>query len=900
MSGNSMRTGKTPRTICQILEERAALTPDANAILAPEHTALSYARLYEVVRSLTGQLGEMGIGAGHRVGIVLPNGPEMAVAFLAVSSCAVSAPLNPAYRANEFDFYLSDLEAGVLIVQEANASPAVKVAAKRGIPVLEMPAWPGAGAPEWTMRLEGSLKAPREPVDSNIALMLHTSGTTSRPKMVPLTHSNLCISARNIAQWFSLGPQDRCLNIMPLFHIHGLVGAVLSSLSAGASIVCTPGFDATRFFDWVAQFQPTWYTAVPTMHQAILARSEQHKETLSNHPLRFIRSCSSALAPELMKALEETFRVPVVESYGMTEASHQIASNPLPPRQRKPGSVGLAAGPEVGIMDAYGNLLEQGRKGEIVLRGETMTAGYMANPDANQKSFTDGWFRTGDEGSLDAGGYIFISARIKEIINRGGEKISPREIDEVLLQCPGVAQAVTFSIPHAQLGEEIGAAVVLKPKAATSESDVRQFAAKHLAYFKVPRTVRIVGEIPKGPTGKIQRIGLSERLGVPPIDDAAAPRAEFREPGSDLERRLLQIWQEALAVPRIGVDDSFFAIGGDSILATKLIVRLARELGSRLSLVEFMEMPTIAGIAERMGSGNHMSATAAGAHALLPVQPDGTAPPLLCTPGLEGDLLGFWNLSRSLGRNQPLFVLANIEKASPTKALSIEGMASACIDALRKAEIPPPYFLLGRCFGGFVAYEMARQLSKRGETVALLVLLDCFNHGWSRNLSLLQLLGEKTRHAFTRSEFHLRKIAGLGARQWLPYLCEHLSMFAKNLRTGVRQCIYNTGIRLGYPVPAIALDVQYANRWAEIHYTRQPYSGRTVIYRTADPAGGVYPAPLMGWEDLLTGRVDEHSVPGDHLRMLSTPSVDTVAQFLQMDLERASRAPLPSGVQVGQ
>jgi acyl-CoA synthetase (AMP-forming)/AMP-acid ligase II len=301
---------------------------------------------------------------------------------------------------------------------------------------------------------------------------------------------------------------------MPLFHIHGLIAAVLSSLGAGGQTVCTPGFNALKFFGWLDDVAPSWYTAVPTMHQAILTRADRNKDSLAKSKLRFIRSSSASLPPQVMQALEETFGCPVIESYGMTEAAHQMASNPLPPRERKAGSVGIAAGPEVGIMDEAGNMLGAHALGEVVIRGPNVTKGYEANPDANLKGFANGWFRTGDQGTLDDGGYLRITGRLKEIINRGGEKVSPLEVDEIVMDHPAVQQVVTFAIPHDKLGEEVGAAIVLREGIAATERDIRDFAATRLADFKVPRKIVFLAEIPKGATGKLQRIGLAEKLGL--------------------------------------------------------------------------------------------------------------------------------------------------------------------------------------------------------------------------------------------------------------------------------------------------------------------------------------------------------------------------------------------------
>jgi acyl-CoA synthetase (AMP-forming)/AMP-acid ligase II len=497
-------------TLNALLASGAASAP---AIRTPGRPALSYAGLRDLAAATIARLNAIGIGRNDRVAIVLPNGPEMAAAFIAIGAGATTAPLNPAYRADEFQFYLTDLKAKALVVQKGVATEARDVAAKLGVAVLELE--PGEHAGSFT--LEGGSPAqaaqPGAAEAGDIALVLHTSGTTARPKIVPLSQANICASARHIGATLALSPTDACLNIMPLFHIHGLIAAVLSSLAAGGAVICTSGFDALRFFRLLDEERPSWYTAVPTMHQTILTRADRNAEIIERAKLRFIRSSSASLPGPVMEQLEAVFGCPLVESYGMTEASHQMASNPLA-GPRKPGSVGRAAGPEVAIMDDDGTILPQGEIGEVVIRGPNVTAGYEANPDANAKAFTHGWFRTGDQGAFDAEGFLTLTGRLKELINRGGEKVSPLEVDGVLSAHPAVAQALTFAIPHAKLGEEVAAAVVLREGAACTERELRDFAAQQLADFKVPRKVVFLPEIPKGATGKLMRIGLAEKLGL--------------------------------------------------------------------------------------------------------------------------------------------------------------------------------------------------------------------------------------------------------------------------------------------------------------------------------------------------------------------------------------------------
>ena len=493
---------------------------NAPAIAAPGKPQLSFGALRSLIAETIAQLNAFGIGRNDRVAIVLPNGPEMATCFMACASGVTSAPLNPAYRADEFEFYLSDLHARALIVEEGSTSAAVDVAQKMGVRVIDLVADSEKGAGYFHLQPRGGDTATgqaertgyAEPGD--ISMVLHTSGTTSRPKIVPLSQSNLVASATNIRNSLQFTAQDCGLNVMPLFHIHGLIAGVLAPLAAGSQVFCTPGFNALKFFSWMDEANPTWYTAVPTMHQAIVSRAKGNQEIIARNPLRFMRSSSSSMPPQVIAELEQIFGAPLIEAYGMTEATHQMACNPMPPAVRKPGKVGIAAGPEIAIMDNDGALLPRGGTGEIVIRGANVTAGYENNPKANKEAFESGWFRTGDQGVMDDEGYISITGRLKEIINRGGEKVSPREVDEILMDHAAVAQVVCFGMPHPKLGEEVAAVVVLREGQQVTERELQAFVSSRAAEYKVPKKILFMDEIPKGATGKLQRIGLAAKLGI--------------------------------------------------------------------------------------------------------------------------------------------------------------------------------------------------------------------------------------------------------------------------------------------------------------------------------------------------------------------------------------------------
>ena len=602
-----------------MLRESADCRGDAPALLAPNRDALSYRGLAEQTERVASGLRSAGIGPQDRVAVVLPNGPEMAAAFLAVGASAGCAPLNPSYPLRDFEFYLRDLEAKALLVDETPQESAVAAARSLGIQVLTIRKLARAGEFELVAPVRES--APDWPGPGHVALLLHTSGTTSRPKLVPLSARNLTASACHVARTLALTPEDLCLNIMPLFHIHGLVAAVLATLRAGAGVVCTDGVYAGSFFDWLTGFRPTWYTAVPTMHQMILARAGDQEQAIRQAPLRFIRSSSAALPAPVRAELERVFGAPVVEAYGMTEAAHQMASEGLPPARHKPGSVGPQAGPEIAVMDEAGALLAPRLTGEVVIRGPNVTTGYAANPAANATALTRGWFRTGDQGWMDEEGYLFLTGRLKELINRGGEKISPREVDEVLLDHPAVRQAVAFAVPHAQLGEEVGAAVELAPGGSADEAELRSWAAERLAAFKVPRVIRIVETIPKGPTGKLQRIGLAGKLGIEDLDDRRPSTASVA-PRTPLEARIAALWRDLLPGARVGVEDRFEALGGDSLLAARMLDALSTAEGAELPYARFVKEGTIAALAAGIESLGH---AAAGPVAVL--QPRGERPP---------------------------------------------------------------------------------------------------------------------------------------------------------------------------------------------------------------------------------------------------------------------------------
>jgi amino acid adenylation domain-containing protein len=607
-------------TLFNLLEAQAREKPLAPSLLAPGREALTRQGLLDQLARTQRSLSTLGVLPSMRIAVVLANGPEAATATLAAAATAVCAPLNPALHKAEFRAQLESLGVQCVLVRRAESGPIVEAAAELGLPLLEIevdPAEPAgcfrlAHAPI-AQDVASTLARPVTPL--GIALLLQTSGTTAKPKLVPLSEANLLASARSIAAHLRLTDADCCLNVMPLFHIHGLVGALLASIAGGSRIVCTAGFDSAHFFQDVAQFSPTWTTAVPTIHQAMLAQGHLYRQCAPQHRFRFVRSSSAALPAATLRRLEALFDAPVVEAYGMTEASHQMASNPIEQGAQLPGSVGQACGTQIAILDPNGGTLAVGQEGEIVVRGPGVTTGYLDHAEANAQAFHGDWFRTGDLGRLDAAGRLFITGRLKELINRGGEKIAPREVDEALLEHAEVAQAVAFGIPHASLGEDLAAAVVRRSGSKISEVELRRFLFERLAAFKVPSQIVFLSSLPTAATGKVQRIGLHQRL----VDTLAR---DFEPAANATEVALESLFREVLQCAALGRRDNFFAIGGDSLAGARVVARVNRDWGLALPLIALFRHPCIAELA---------AAIEAATTTLPAADPTGAAGPPACT-----------------------------------------------------------------------------------------------------------------------------------------------------------------------------------------------------------------------------------------------------------------------------
>jgi acyl-CoA synthetase (AMP-forming)/AMP-acid ligase II len=514
----AQEAGRSGETLNAILDHP---DPGRPALIGPDDgQILSYGQLAGRVGQLAGSLAAAGVRRGDRVAFTLPNGPEVVQILLAITALgAAAAPLNPAYTDSEYLFYLSDIEPRFLLVPASLPAAATGAARERSVPVLTVQV-ASDGRPELFVAahaLDSSSDfEPGQPDD--VGVVLHTSGTTSRPKQVPLRQRNLMASTRTIAAHYGLGPSDVSFCVMPLFHVHGLVASTFAALAGGGSVIVPRRFTPRGFWAQAREHGATWLSAGPTLHQMILDRADGDGPPAS---LRFARSCSSALSPALLARAEQAYGVPMLEAYGMTEASHQMASNPLPPRARIPGSVGIATGTEIAIADQSGNLLANGAPGEVVLRGPGVMASYANNPAATAEAFFGDWFRTGDRGVL-RDGYLYLEGRLKEMILRGGENISPAEIEQALLSHPAVRDAVCFGVADEKYGELVSAAVTLTPEAGdVTAKDLTSHCRESLAAFKVPVSIHILDQIPRTATGKIQRRRVAEFVAGGPGPDAA-------------------------------------------------------------------------------------------------------------------------------------------------------------------------------------------------------------------------------------------------------------------------------------------------------------------------------------------------------------------------------------------
>jgi acyl-CoA synthetase (AMP-forming)/AMP-acid ligase II/thioesterase domain-containing protein/acyl carrier protein len=876
--------GPEPMCIPDLIAHHAERTPDAPAVLAPGSRALTYAGLQNHIAHTVGRLNAMGIERGDRVAQVLPHGAMAAVAYLALASGGTCFPLDPDLPLADLLWRLDFAEARAVVVPEGEAGVAAEAARQLGLALLTLrPAPDGpAGLAAFLGDEPDPLPEPAFSRPADIALIIATSGTTDRPKLVPLSHINIMTAARDTGRPFGLTAEDRHLCIAPLFHTAGLVSGVLTALVSGGSVALGGPFDARAFFGWMDELQPTWYGGVPTMHRDILAQAGAYRDVIDRRPMRVIRCGGAPAEPELLERLGTAFGTHVCVSYGLTETGPRLAENPLPPDPAKRGSVGPSAGPEIGIMDVNGALLAAGEEGEIVARGANVMAGYLKNPQANAQSFANGWFRTGDVGYLDEDGYLFLTGRVKELINCGGLKVAPAEVEAVLRLHPSVREAVAFAVPDDRLGEQVGAAVVLRQGAATGQDELERFAGERLAPYKVPRRIAFLEQIPRSATRKVQR-GEAARVAARVLGLAAAGR-EDRRPATEedhYELGLRGIWQDLLGVQWIGLNDSFFGLGGDSIAAAQMFARVEAVMGLRLTPAAFYGEPTIAGLASVL----RKEAAAGRIQTVAPVKATGSRLPLFFVVPA-----GAWfatDLARHMAPDQPLYAvhpLAVVSAAAPE--IDFRALVSHYVESVRAVRPEGPYLLGGVSAGGRLAFEMARQMMDEGHDVALVAMLDT---GLRRTL-VPPFWGVHAMLVRTISSWaRLRRAAPADRAESIGRAARR----AFGAVTGRRQEAGNASDAVDAYVDAIYAHVYRlikAHRRSLRGHRAEPLGVRMAYFWAEGTRILALRDPRIGWEKLARGGFVLHKVPGDHHMAMMEPHVAVFAEKLEACLREAQRA----------
>ncbi|MGE0650496.1 MAG: AMP-binding protein [Alphaproteobacteria bacterium] len=874
-----VETAVTDTTVTDIVRRHAEARPGAPALVAEGQAPLTYAALAVLMDRIREQLNAAGFGRGDRIATVGPNNAATAALVTSIWGCATAVPMNPSLSAGEFAIYFRDLKVQAVAIVDGVDTVAGMVAKEIGLPVLSVECVDRDAAGMIAIRPRphsGKAACPGAAKGDDIAHVLLTSGTTSHSKAVPITVRQLSTKVHRYSGALELTAADRCLNLMPLFHGHSLQGSLGPTLFAGGSLVTLSEFSVESFFRLLATLGPTWYTGSYTFQHAIHAAAPLHAAEIANSKLRFTRTASGHLDDRIAEELEGLLRAPVITGYSTTETSC-ICLSPQPPRKHKWGTVGLPAGTPVAIMGPDNRLLPQGERGEVVVRCTDVFSGYENDPAANAASFIDGWFRTGDEGVFDAEGYLTLTGRIKDIINRGGEKITPSEVDSALLGHPDIADAITFPIPHTTLGQEVGAAVVPVKGAEMTDETLTRFLRRRIAPFKVPRRFVFVDEIPRGPTGKVSRQGLAEQFGL--MVDSAVTRRESTKGdrrATAVEAKLQRLWADALRLKDIGLHEDFFMLGGDSLQAVELFLRVEKEFGRRLPRSVLFEASTVAKMAE------HIEAVVPSS-CIVAIQTKGDFPPFFCVHDGFGQVLNYRDLSLLLGDNQPFYgIQARGIDGEEEPFVRVEDMAAHYVREIRKVQPEGPYYIGGHSFGGRVAYVMAQQLVAAGAEIAFLGLFDTYSsYGRTR---------VETGDWFAR---HLERIRELPPGQWPAYVGLRVQNIAEAVYERLRLKGYAAAWSFyksrGKPLPRIMCRIEPANDMIRRAYRPQPYDGDATLFK-AERSARTHSDAHDGWHELVKGNLEIRPIPGTHHEVMNQPHVRTVAAELADALEKARAA----------
>ncbi len=868
MDNNVLPAPQRFGTMYDVVRHWAGETPDSPALLQHGRAPLTFGELLRAIDAMGTTLNGWGLGRNDRIAVVHPGGRDMAAAIIGIWNYATPVPLNPDNTLGEIALQLRDMRVKAVAILADMDTPARRAAADLDLPILELR--PGEnGAMRFTATTRAGAPAgvnagPVQPDD--IIAVLATSGTTSHSKIVPIRHRQL--TARNEIASADLGltPDDRALNMLRLYHSGGLGQGISTPLIAGSSVAVLTDFSVEGIFEALDKEEVTWCAASYAVYHAIHPHLETYRPTIDRiaSRLRFMRSGTGPLNTAIAEKVEAAFDVPIVVTYGTSEAGSSTSDPPDDPRPDR-NSVGKRGHHGVAIIDETGNPVPQGSTGEIAVRGPTVFDGYENDDAANRIAFIGEWFRTGDLGHFDDNGYLFITGRIKEMINRGGQNITPVEIDDALLAYPDIVAASAFPIPHPTLGEDVAAAVVTRNRTPLDQAALTQFLRNRLADYKVPRQIFLTAEIPKGPTGKVQRHKLAEVFASMPNRSTGTTTEPHREP-TELERQLLILWAAALGRDQVGLDDGFFQLGGDSLQAVELFLRIEKTLSHPLPRSVLFEAGTVAAMAKLIENS-------AATGCVVPIRPDGRRAPLFCVHDINGEVLNFRGLARYLDADQPVYGIQSVglDKSEPP-LVRIEDMAARYITEMRRVQPSGPYYVGGYSMGGWIAYEIARQFQQMGQPVALLALFDTNPRQGQGRAPLSQWLGH-----------HRDRLADLKAAEMAPYLAQRLTNIGTVAATKARGRMFAAAWRKaetqGNAIPAKLYRPAEANLMAVRAYRPQRYEGDAVLFK-ASPYAWMPKDAHKGWRDLIGGALEIRSVSGNHDTLLEEPHVQTVAEKL--------------------
>jgi acyl-CoA synthetase (AMP-forming)/AMP-acid ligase II/thioesterase domain-containing protein/acyl carrier protein len=851
------------------LMDGRARAPDDLAVLAPGRAPLTYRRLALHVTDVGRALRNAGIRRRDRIIVVTHDGVESPVTMLAVAASATCVPLPASCSLEEFEFYLRDAGAKAVIALAGEESQVRAAARSCGLPVLEAVPLPGGPAGLVRIAPPGGVPAcdeSRDPDDA--AIVFYTSGTSGRAKKVPVSHARFAVHMQRYVGAMELTHDDRCIDMMPVCFYAGFA-SFAGALAAGGSVVFPARLEAEGFFDALEACGASWYTAAPAMHAAIIAAAGGHADTIAGRRLRFIRCGGAAPPHRLLAELERTFRAPVRCTYGMTEVG-LIALTPSDARPVTPGALAVIDPDGLAILDDAGCVQPPGGVGEIAVRGAQVFDGYEDDPEATHAPFLHGWFRTGDEGLIDADGYLRIRGRIKELINRGGVKVSPYEVEHVLARHPSVKEAAVFAVPHRTLGEDVAAAVVTNGAGPPDEEELRLFAASRLSASKVPSRIVAVDALPLGPTGKVLRTVLAERL-------AAVLRPREAPAVSDMQRTIAAIWTRTLALDRVGIHDNFFTIGGDSLSAAKVHAEIEATVGRRLPRASLWQAPTVAQLAALVAA----PAWAARWRSLVVIRAEGSRPKLFCIHEANGTTSWLQPLIPYLP-DQPLYGLhaRGLDGISPPYT-RIEEMAAAYLEEIKTEAPTGPYFFCGYSFGGMVALEMAHRLRKAGEPVALVAALDArfMSVPPGRGALGLSRAGEA---AARRIRYHVARAVrcGIGTELRLVAAGAVGRMKAPSLQDSAA----GGGPQVHGAGPGDEV-VERTNRYAARQYVPPFYPHPVTLIVANDEAPEHRYDRIWVWNRVTGGRLDISFAPGDHTT-LPTRAPAAVGAMLRAAMDK--------------